>query len=449
MPGITKGLMCCLIVGWFGPILGSASAQQWEQFRGPGGRGTSDHPNLPLTWDLETKKNIEWQVRTVGRGWSSPIVTADKIFYTTVANEGETEAAKKGLYFGGDRTRPPGGVHHWNVVCRDLKTGKQIWQKEVHQGIPTAPVHIKNSYASPTPVTDGKHLFVSFGHQGLYCLDLQGNLVWSQQSIAKKMRNDWGTAASPVLYKKGIIVVDDNDQQSTLQMLDKTTGELQWQVERDEGSNWSTPYVWQNSLRTEIILPGTDANRAYDLQGKLLYEFRGNSSITIATAYSEGDLLYVSSGYILDVHKPLFAIRPGASGDITLQPNETSNDYIVWCQKQAAPYNPTTILYQSQIYVLYDRGFLGSYDAQTGQEVIPRQRINGGRSFTCSPWAYRGHLFCLNEDGETFVFKAGDSYQFVGKNVLGPEEMAMATPAMAGDRLLIRTADYLYSIRQK
>jgi len=422
------------------------SAQEWQQFRGPGARGVSDNPKLPLTWDLETNKNIQWKVPTVGRGWSSPVVTGGKIFYTAVANEGETEAAKKGLYFGGDRNRPPTGVHHWNVVCRDLQTGKLIWLREVHKGNPTAPVHIKNSFASSTPVTDGKYLYVSFGHQGTYCFDLAGKTVWSQDGVAAKMRNDWGTAASPVLHGDRLIIVDDNEQQSRLQMLDKTTGNLIWEVKRDENSNWSTPFVWENSLRTEIIVPGTGANRAYDLQGELLYQFSGNSSITIATAYAENDLLYVSSGYVLDSRKPLFAIRPGATGDITLKADQTSNDHIVWCQKNAAPYNPSSLLYQGRIYVLYDRGFIACFAARTGKEIYSRQRINGGRGFTSSPWAYRGHVFCLNEDGETFVLKAGDQYELVGRNRLGEEEMAMATPALAGEHLLVRTADYLYSI---
>jgi outer membrane protein assembly factor BamB len=295
-------------------------------------------------------------------------------------------------------------------------------------------------------VTDGKYLYVSFGHQGTYCFDLAGKTVWSQDGVAAKMRNDWGTAASPVLHGDRLIIVDDNEQQSRLQMLDKTTGNLIWEVKRDENSNWSTPFVWENSLRTEIIVPGTGANRAYDLQGELLYQFSGNSSITIATAYAENDLLYVSSGYVLDSRKPLFAIRPGATGDITLKADQTSNDHIVWCQKNAAPYNPSSLLYQGRIYVLYDRGFIACFAARTGKEIYSRQRINGGRAFTSSPWAYRGHVFCLNEDGETFVLKAGDQYELVGRNRLGEEEMAMATPALAGEQLLVRTADYLYSI---
>ena len=426
-----------------------AHGQQWHQFRGPGARGISENQQLPLTWDYESRDGIEWEIDTTGRGWSSPVITQGKIYYSTVVNEGDTEAARKGLYFGGDRAKPPAGVHHWLIVCRDLSTGELVWKKEVHHGIPGGSIHIKNSYASETAVTDGKFLYVSFGHLGVFCVDLDGKLIWQRRGKIAKTRNGWGTAASPVLYKDKVFIVDDNDEQSILLALNKTTGEEIWQAKRPEGSNWATPYVWENSQRTELVTPGTGMNRVYSLDGELLYEFGGNSSITIATPYAKDDLLYVSSGYVLDQKKPLFAIKPGASGDISLGDRETSNEYIQWCQKQAAPYNPSTLLYDGRIYVLYDRGFFACFDAQSGKEIYGKQRLNGGRAFTSSPWAYRGHIFCINEFGETFVIKAGDEFEVVDKLKLHVEDMAMATPSLAGDRLIIRTAQRLYSIRQK
>ncbi len=428
---------------------GKTEAQQWHQFRGPGARGISSNGKLPLTWDYESRDGIQWEVKTEGRGWSSPVITEGRIYYTTVVNDGAAEGARKGLYFGGDRSRPPEGLHHWLVICRELKTGELIWKKELHQGKPAAPIHIKNSYASETAVTDGQHLFVSFGHLGVFCLDLDGELVWQRRGKPSTVRNGWGTAASPVLHQDQLFIVDDNEQQSSLVALDKKTGQQQWQVTRPEGSNWATPYVWENSQRTELVTPGTGMNRVYSLEGKLLYEFGGNSSITIATPYAEDDLLYVSSGYVLDQKKPLFAIRPGGNGDISLKDRETSNEFIAWCQKQAAPYNPSTVLYEGRIYVLYDRGFFACYDATTGKEVYGKQRLNGGRAFTSSPWACRGHIFCINEYGETFVIKAGEEFEVVGKNRLHPEDMAMATPALIEDQLIIRTAERLYCIRQK
>lgn len=426
-----------------------AVAQQWHQFRGPGSRGISGNNQLPISWDYESREGIHWEVETEGRGWSSPIITSGKIYYTTVVNEGQTEDARKGLYFGGDRSKPPAGVHHWLVICRELKSGKLVWKKEVHKGIPVGSVHIKNSYASETAVTDGERLYVSFGHLGVFCLDLDGQSIWERRGKVAKTRHDWGTAASPVLYKDQLFIVDDNEEQSLLLALDKNTGKELWQAKRPEGSNWATPFVWENSRRTELVTPGTGMNRVYSLEGELLYEFGGNSSITIATPYAEDDLLFVSSGYVLDQKKPLFAIKPGASGDISLKDRETSNEYIAWCQKQAAPYNPSTVLYEGRIYVLYDRGFFACFDAKTGKEIYAKQRLNAGRAFTSSPWAYRGHVFCINEFGETYVIKAGDEFEVIGKNKLHVTDMAMATPSIADAQLIIRTAERLYSIRQK
>ena len=230
--------------------------------------------------------------------------------------------------------------------------------------------------------------------------------------------------------------------------LDAKTGEQIWRTERQEGSNWATPYVWENDLRTEIVTPGTGKTRAYDLNGKLLYEFGGMSSITIATPYAGHGLLYVSSGYILDRKKPLFALRPGGQGDISLTKDQTSNSAIAWCQKMAAPYNPTTLLYGEQIYVLLDRGFVTSYQAQSGEQVYGRQRLPKGRAFTASPWASGGYVYCLNEDGVTFVIKAGAQFEIVRTNQLEEDDLCLATPAMADDKLLIRTAARLYCIQK-
>jgi outer membrane protein assembly factor BamB len=219
-----------------------------------------------------------------------------------------------------------------------------------------------------------------------------------------------------------------------------------WQVERDEKSNWATPFVWENEQRTEIITPGTGKSRAYDLEGNLLYEFDGASSITIATPYAAHGLLYVSSGFILDPKRPIFAIRPGAAGDISLAGNETSNAGIAWCQKLAAPYNPSTIVYGELLYVLLDRGFVACYDAKTGEQRYAPQRIAGGQAYTSSPWAYNGKLFFLSEYGQTAVVSAGSEFKLLHTNVLADDDMCMATPALAGGRLLIRADRRLYCI---
>jgi outer membrane protein assembly factor BamB len=274
-------------------------------------------------------------------------------------------------------------------------------------------------------------------------------VVWTKHLEAQPTRYGWGTAASPVLHQNRLYLVNDNDEQSYLLALDKHTGDEVWRVDRDEKSNWATPYVWQNALRTEIVTPGTGKVRSYDLQGQVLWTLTGMSSITIATPYEHAGLLYLSSGYVLDLSKPLYAIRPGASGDISLSEGKTSNDWIAWSQATAAPYNPSTLIYQDRLFVLYDRGFFGCFNAVTGAEVYERQRIPEGRAFTSSPWAYNGKIFCLNEYGETFVVAAADKFEILHVNRLAEDDMCMATPAITGDRLFLRTSARLYCIRQK
>ncbi len=372
----------------------------------------------------------------------------DRIFLTTAVNSGELETPKKGLYFGGNRPQPPKVEEEYKVICLSLSTGKKLWEQTVHRGAPKSPIHIKNSYASETPVTDGERVYTYFGNLALYCFDPEGRTVWSRPFETRATRNGWGTAASPVLHGDRLYIVNDNDEESYLLCLDKRTGKEAWRVVRDEKSNWSTPSIWQNDRRTEIVTLGTDKVRSYDLQGKLLWWFTGMSSITIATPYSDKGLLYVSSGYVNDRHRPLYAIRAGASGNISLESGQTSNRWIAWCNPKAAPYNPTTLLYDGRLYVLYDRGMFSCFRPLTGEPVFERERLPQGRHFTASPWAYDGKIFCLNEDGVTFVLRAGDKFGLLHTNKLGDDDMCMATPAIAGDRLILRTSTKVYCVRQ-
>lgn len=422
----------------------------WPRFRGPDGTGVVEGPKLPDRWSAT--ENIAWKVPVPGRGWSSPIVVGNRIFLTTAVNSGTDIEAKKGLYFGGDRSKPQETEHTWKVLCLDLAHGSVVWEQTAHQGKPVTPLHVKNTYASETPITDGERIYAFFGNVGLFCYDLDGKPLWSKPVEPHRMRSGWGTAASPVLHGDRIYLVNDNDDKSYVMAIDKHTGDEVWKKDRDERSNWATPFVWKNSLRTELVTPGTGKTRSYDLEGNLLWEFGGMSVITIATPYAAGDLLYISSGYVLDAKKPLFAIRPGGTGDLTLPADKNANDAIVWCQKTAGPYNPTTLVYRDRLYVLYDMGLFACLDAKTGKEIYgggnQKKRIPNGRAFTASPWAGDGKIYCLNEDGVTFVIKAGDDFEILNTNSLGDDEMAMATPAVVDDRLLIRTATQLYCIKR-
>jgi outer membrane protein assembly factor BamB len=256
----------------------------------------------------------------------------------------------------------------------------------------------------------------------------------------------WGTAASPALDDGRLYVVNDNEEHSFLACLDARTGKQLWEVDRDEKSNWVTPYVWHNDRRTEIVTAGSNRVRSYDPDGKLLWELHGMSIIAIPSPFAQGGLLYVASGYVADpFQKPVYAIRPGAAGDITLPPKEDASKWVAWCRRQAGPYHPTPLVYGDFLYVLYDRGLLSCFDARTGEPVYEKQRLGPG-AFTASPWAYGGKVFCLSEDGDTVVVRAGRDFKVLGKNRL--DEMALATPALAGGSLFLRTQSKLYCLRQ-
>jgi outer membrane protein assembly factor BamB len=438
-------LPCGLLTLLAAPVLLHAGGQadRWPQFRGPGSAGVSTQPGLPQQWDQ--KKNVAWEADVPGRGWSSPIVWGDRVFVTAVLNE-FTPKPRPGLYIQDNQGKIPKGEHRWVVYCLDFNTGKILWQRTAAEGTPGGPIHLKNTYASETPVTDGERIYAYFGNKGLYCYDLDGKLLWSKCWGSYPMRYGWGTAASPTLHKDRIYVVNDNEESSFLIALDKRTGEEVWKVTRDEKSNWSTPFVWENELRTEIVTAGSGKVRSYDLDGKLLWELKGMSSITIPTPLSGHGLLYVGSGYILDGLRPLYAIKPGASGDISLKQGETSNAWIAWYQKGGSAYHASPLVYGDYVYILYDMGFLSCFEARTGKPVYVKERINpGSDKFTASPWAYDGKIFCLSEDGDTFVIAAGLKFQVLAKNSL--DDMCLATPALARDSVILRTASKLYRIR--
>ncbi len=378
-----------------------SSDANWPQFLGPGSRAISTNANLPDRWSAT--ENVVWKTPIPGRGWSSPIVWGDRVFLTTVVGGEEEQMPPKGAYTGGERTEPPRSEFQWKLVCLDLPTGKVRWERVVHRGEPSTPKHVKNSYASETPVTDGERVYAYFGNLGVYCYDVDGHPVWSKTLEPHATRYSWGTAASPVLHGDRLYLVNDNEEKSYLLALDKRTGKEVWRVDRDDKSNWATPFVWENEKRTEIVTPGTRNVRGYDLDGKVLWRLKGMATVGVATPYADGGLLYVSSSFISDKQQPVFALRPGASGDISLAKGETSNSVIAWSTSAGAPFDPTSVVYDGRLYVLNDRGTLGAWDAQTGKSLYKPQKLPNSKMFTVSPWAYNGRVFCLNEDGVTFV----------------------------------------------
>ena len=431
----------------------AAHAQNWPRFRGANNGVVPDDPALPERWS--TTENVLWKTDIPGRGWSSPVVWGDHVFVVSAVDAAkpvdtfrpvpEYIARSLGGTMTGNDVNDKLAEHRWVVFDLDARTGAVRWERVLHTGVPAQSVHQKNSLATETPVTDGERLYVYLSYAGLYAVNFDGTVAWSKPMEVKPVRQGWGGAGSPALHDGRLYIVNDNDSGSFLAAYEARTGNELWRVARDEASSWSTPFIWQNSLRTEIVTTASKKVRSYGTDGKLLWELAGMTSIHAATPIAAAGMLYVSSGYPADPVRPVYAIRPGATGDITLPRDQRTNDYVVWSQPTLAGSYPSGLVVGDTYYMLLDRGIFTATNARTGQEVYGRQRIStDGGMFSASPWAYNGRIFTLNEDGTTYVLQAGGEFKVIGKNPL--DEFTLATPAIAHGSLFIRTATKLYRI---
>jgi outer membrane protein assembly factor BamB len=407
--------------------------------------------NLPEEWS--STLNVAWKTDIPGLAWASPVVWGDKVFLNTAVTEGKEKGAKKGLYLedlDASRYGKPTNEYRWQVICLDLNTGTPRWTTTVHKGVPPKNHHKKNTLASETPVTDGERVYAYFGNVGLFCLDMEGKQLWKYEVPITNNRFSWGTSISPILYEDTLYLVNDNDDRSYLAAIDKRTGKEKWRVDRDEKANYCTPYIWKNDKRTELVVSGIGKVRSYSLDGQLLWELGGMCGLAIPTPFAHDGLLYVTSGHVIMRPRPIYAIRPGASGNISLSDKADSNESIAWARKMDGPYHPTPLVLGDYLYVLYDTGMINAYHKKTGEPLSPKRfRIPEGRAFTSSPWTHGGKIFCLNEDGVTFVLKPGPSFEIVRRNALKEDDMCMASPAILKDRLLIRTAKRVYCIAKQ
>jgi outer membrane protein assembly factor BamB len=435
---------------------GPAAAQHWPQFRGLEMSGVVSGANIPSAWSME--QNLAWKVKLPGVGWSQPVVWGDKVFVTTAATDNQPQpkpgdwgpgGALGGLgVFIGLGGKPPNVPYRWQVICLDAKTGEVLWSQVAREGKPANRIHANNSYASETPATDGERLIVSFGPAGLYCYDLTGKLLWSKDLGTYPIMFDWGTGSSPVIFGDAVYVQCDNDKASFLVALNKQTGDELWRVERDEKSNWSTPYVWKNKARTELVAAGGTKMRSYDpATGKLIWEMSA-SGRTATTPIGDDELLYVDSYDRLTGNRGvLAAVRAGAAGDTSLKDGETANDSVAWSVRLTSARVGSPLLAGGCLYVLDQMaGIIRCLDAKTGKEHY-RQRLPGAAGFTASPWSSGSNVFCLDQNGQTFVLSAGPEFKLLATNKLD-REMFWSSPAIAGDSLLLRGAEHLYCVRQ-
>lgn len=425
----------------------TVSAQNWPQFRGPGASGVAEGRPAASSWDATKSVNTRWKTQIPGLAHSSPVVWGKKVFVTTAITSAAKDETRYGLY-GDVAPVKDDPKHTWKIYALDKETGKILWERVVSEGIPKVKRHPKSTHADSTPVTDGKYLIALFGSQGLYAYDLKGKLLWKQDLGVLDSGwfydpdYQWEYGSSPIIHGNLVIVQADVQKNSFIAAYDLKTGKLAWKTSRDEISSWGTPTVYTGKTRAELITNGSRAIRGYDpATGKELWRLTPNSEVTTPTPVVAHDLIYVTSGY--RPIQPIYAIRLGATGDITLKDGKESSEFIAWSKTRGGPYMPTPVVYGDLLYTCSNQGVLTAYNAKTGERIY-QERLGGkGGAFTSSPVASDGKIFLASEDGDVFVVKAGLKYELLATNPVG--EVMMATPAISDGLVIVRAHNHLYA----
>jgi outer membrane protein assembly factor BamB len=426
-----------------------AAPLNWPSFRGPDASGVADGQHPPLTWDVKTGTNVRWKTPIPGLGHSCPIIWGDRVFVTTAVSGDPKATVRVGNYGDPDSVKDS-SKHTWQVLCLYRDTGKVLWTKTAFQGVPKIKRHLKGSQANCTPVTDGKRVVACFGPEGLYCYNFQGKLLWKRDlssidsSFALDQEYAWGFGSSPIIHDGLVILQCDLSKDSFIAAYRLEDGSRAWSTARDEIPSWSSPIVWRNGRRTELVTNASQYARGYDPRtGKELWRLAKKSEVTIPTPVVGRNVVYITSGN--RPIQPIFAVRPGATGDISLQPKETHSAHIAWSKLRGGPYMTTPIAYGKYLYICSNAGILTCYLADTGKEVY-KERL-GGVSYTASPIAAEGRLYFTSEQGAVRVVKAGPKFELLAVNELG--DVCMATPAISGGTLFVRSQHYLFALGRK
>jgi outer membrane protein assembly factor BamB len=420
----------------------------WPSFRGPRAAGVAAGQNLPDRWNGETGENVVWKTPIAGLAHSSPIVWGGRIFVTSALSSRGGATFRPGLYGDGDASDDRSS-HKWMIHAIDKHTGATLWERVAYEGVPIDKRHVKSTYASATPATNGRIVVASFGSQGIHAYDVEGNFLWKVDLGPLNLGAydiptfEWGPASSPVIWRGVVFVQCDTQNDSFVIALDVESGETLWKTERDELPSWGTPGVYDGRSGAELVTNAPNYVRGYDPHtGKELWRLGGSSKITAPTPVFADGLIVAASGRRPE--QPIFVIRGGSRGDLTLAEGRESSDAVVWSRTRRGPYMPTPLIYEGILYVLANNGVFDAYDLATGKEIY-RQRIpHLGSGFSASPVAADGKIYLSNEDGEMIVVKAGTEFEHIATNTMG--ELLMATPALSEGVMYVRASSHLFAI---
>jgi outer membrane protein assembly factor BamB len=425
----------------------------WPTWRGPDGSGVAAKGNPPATWS-ETE-NIKWKVAIPGKGQSSPIIWGDKIFFQTAIDTGQAGTAQaqaaspaspqaparggRGGFGGG---RGPTTVYKFDVICLDRATGKTLWQKTATEAVPHEGHQQTGSFASYSPVTDGKHVWASFGSRGLHCFDLDGNLKWSKPLVQMSTRASFGEGSSPCLAGDAVVVVCDHEGQSVIFAFSKETGDLLWQKDRDEQTSWTTPVAAEVDGKVQVIVCATKFTRAYDAKtGEVIWQCGGMTDNAVPTPIVAGDMVYCISGFR---GSSLMAIKLGRTGDLT------GTDAVVWKMSDGTPYVPSGALMGERLFFCgsgNNQGIVSCYHVKTGQALFSKERLQDVNTIYGSFVGAADRVYIPSRNGTVAVIKNADTFEILATNKLN--DSFDATPAIVGDELYLRGNESFYCIAKQ
>ena len=435
------------------PLVGQRQARDanWPSFRGANASGVADGYALPSDWDVPGSRNVQWKTPILGLGHSSPIVWGNRLFVTTAISGIEKPELKVGLYGDIESVRDD-TPHRWVIYCLDKQSGKVLWEKTVHSGVPKIKRHPKSTHANSTLATDGRRLVALFGSEGLYCFDLDGRQLWkrdlgvldSAYYVAPEAQ--WEYAASPVIYQDTVLVQCDVLNGSFVAALSLKDGSDIWRTPRSDVPTWGTPTVFADGKTTQMIVNGYKQIGAYDAKtGKEIWRLKGGGDIPVPTPVIAHGLAFITNAH--GPMAPIYAIRLNASGDISLAGTETSNQFVAWSYPRDGAYMITPIVYGDLLYNAKNNGVMSCYDAKAGNRLYQERLGSGTTGFSASPVAGDGKIYFSSEDGDIYVVKAGPRFELVSKNAMG--EICMASPAISGGVLFFRTEAHVVAIGAK
>lgn len=421
--------------------------QNWPSFRGPSASGVVEGFCTPVKWDIERSENIRWKTNIPGLGHSSPAIWGNRIFVTTAVRDEGKSRLKVGMY-GDVASEKEENIFSWRLYCIDKKSGKVLWNRLSHKGKPKVKRHPKSSHANHAPCTDGNYVVAFFGSEGLYCYDIEGNLIWKKDlgtldwGFYRMRSAQWGGSSSPIIYKNKVILQCDVQKNPFIAAFNLKDGAQLWKTPRDDVPTWGTPTVYSGDQHSQIIVNGYKHIGGYDIEtGKEIWNMKGGGDIPVPTPLVAHNLIYITNAH--GRMSPIYAVSVSATGDISLAKDTSSNQHVAWSYSKGGNYIPTPIIYNEYLYCGSDRGNLSCFEAKTGK-LQYREKLGSGAAFSASPVAADKKIYFTAEKGDIFVVQAGPEFKLLGVNKMN--ETCMATPAISEGALFFRTRQHLVAV---